>query len=116
MWGAIKAIGSGILGALTGGSKDSTLSQVVNVVGKHVEDVDKRNELVADLSKSWLGYLATPTVPWVDALDKSLHLLLWFAVIGVYLYGEAHGTHFDVERLAMLMAGPGVVTLTRKGR
>lgn len=105
----LKAVGS-VFGALTGaGSGQGTaLSQIVDIAGRGVVDENKRMELVADLTKTWMTQTTTPTI---DGVVKLMDHALWYAVIGAWLYSVHAGHPFDIVTLAQLLAGPAAFSL-----
>ena len=118
--GALSAIGgffgklaSGAVSVLTGSGGQSAIAAAVDVVGKHVEDVDKRDALIADVIKSQLAADATATVPWVDSVIKLSDHAFWFYVIVQYMIAVQAGHPFDIKTIAEMIAGPSVFTFIR---
>jgi hypothetical protein len=104
-----------ILSTVFGGGK--TITKALDLAKEYVEDKDKRNELAVEIIRIQAKADSVSTVPWVDAVHKMGRQLLWFCVIGFYVYSWNKGKPIDLETLALLAGGPGLYTLMKgKGR
>lgn len=92
-----------------------TVEGVIDLAKEKIEDVDKSNNLIVDILKIEAQRDAVSTIPIVDGIHKMGRQLLWYAVIGFYVYAKTHGIPVDLDELALLCSGPGLYTLL-KGR
>lgn len=99
-----------------GGNGQSTVSRAIDYASEKIVDVDKRNELIVELIKQQAAKDLAPTVPWVDALLKVLDRLMWAGVVVWYVLSVQAGKPFDLEQVALMLAGPAVFSFVSRTR
>lgn len=106
----LATIGSFLFGSSSG---TSVVGKSLELADQYIEDKDKKNELAVRLIESAQKADSVQTVPWVDAVHKMGRQLLWFTVIGVYMYCKIKSIPIDISEIALLCAGPGAYTLMK---
>lgn len=102
---------------LFGNSSSSIVGKAADIASEYIEDADKKNELIAELVRSYQQSASTTTVPWADAVHKLGRQGMQFLLIGFYIYAWRIGQPVPIEDMALLAAGPGLYTLLKgKGR
>lgn len=103
------------LTSLLGFGSSRTVEKAIGLASEHIEDKDKRNELVVELVRIQAQTDIAATIPWVDAIHKMGRQLMWWGVIGAWLYAKSKGIAIDIGELVALITGPAAYTLL-KGR
>lgn len=101
----------GIVSKIFGAGK--TVNKALELADQYVVDKDERNRLMVELIKVQAQTDMQATIPWVDALHKMGRQLMWFAVIGFYMYATLNGVAVDLAELAAVCAGPMAYTLLK---
>ena len=100
-----------------------TVDKTIDVVSEHVEDKDKKNEIIGGLQQSkqlvdkimHLAELQTKTIPWIDGLHKMgrqiLNLVTVIAVVVLLLCGKT-----ITPEVALILGGPNMAYQIIKGK
>lgn len=98
------------------GSGQSAVSRAIDYASERIEDIDKRNQLIVELIKLQAQSDMRATVPWADAALKIFDKIVWVSVVVWWIVSVQQGRQFDIEQVAMILAGPAVLSFVARTR